>query len=373
MSHAFNKRFPKPATNAAATQSSKYICKNNLSEHDKNTILQDFPKIELSYETAVHNKVQSNYMAAIPQGKKYFAWFTVYNEQNVCLLLEISAHCKQILNISPVYTAFDSSLCFGGFGTIVYGTCIYYKQTQFFSLEDLFYYKGRNVCGDYHINKLYIFKHMLQQDLGQYAFNTQCLIFGLPFIHNDYSILVKTIAELPYKIYSVKCYNLNKTEIFTFRYSDFLNFGNIEALQPSILPYKKQSVNIAHSNNNHINNIHNIHKTASTNSNSNSNNIKLNKMQIFKVTADIQPDVYHLHSTSSEFIAYIPNYNTSVMMNKLFRNIKENANLDALEESDDEEEFENSQVDKFVFLDKTYNMECIYNHKFKKWVPQKVV
>jgi hypothetical protein len=59
-------------------------------------------------------------------------------------------------------------------------------------------------------------------------------------------------------------------------------------------------------------------------------------------------------------------------MNKLFRIIKENANLDALEESDDEEEFEDERVDKFVFLDKSYKMHCIYNFKFKKWVPIKV-
>jgi hypothetical protein len=57
------------------------------------------------------------------------------------------------------------------------------------------------------------------------------------------------------------------------------------------------------------------------------------------------------------------------MMNRLFRNIKENANLDALEESDDEEEFEDDRPDKFVFLDKSYNMVCIWNNKFKKWAP----
>lgn len=59
-------------------------------------------------------------------------------------------------------------------------------------------------------------------------------------------------------------------------------------------------------------------------------------------------------------------------MNNLFRTIKENKNLDLLEESDDEDEFENEKVDKFVFLDKSYNMTCIYNNKFKKWEPVKV-
>ena len=43
------------------------------------------------------------------------------------------------------------------------------------------------------------------------------------------------------------------------------------------------------------------------------------------------------------------------MMNSLFRTIKENDNLDLLEESDDDEEFENIQIDKFVNLEKNEN------------------
>ena len=69
-------------------------------------------------------------------------------------------------------------------------------------------------------------------------------------------------------------------------------------------------------------------------------------------------------------LALIDSYKTSLFMNKLFRKIKENANLDLLEESDDEEEFENVNIDRFVYLDKHYLIECVYNNKFKKWVPQ---
>ena len=71
-------------------------------------------------------------------------------------------------------------------------------------------------------------------------------------------------------------------------------------------------------------------------------------------------------------LAAIPDYKTSIMMNKLFRIIKENNDLDALEESDNEEEFENSNVDKFVHLDKSHKMVCNFNNKFKKWVPIKI-
>jgi hypothetical protein len=102
--------------------------------------------------------------------------------------------------------------------------------------------------------------------------------------------------------------------------------------------------------------------------------------KIFYVKPDIQNDIYYLYkintvncSIISDETAHIPDYKTSVMMNKLFRNIKENINLDSLEESDDEEEFENIQIDKFVDLNKIFKMRCIFNHKFRKWVPVNVV
>jgi len=95
----------------------------------------------------------------------------------------------------------------------------------------------------------------------------------------------------------------------------------------------------------------------------------------FHVIADIQFDIYHLFAYGKNKslvyynVAYIPDYKTSKMMNTLFRIIKENNDLDKLEESDDEDEFENPNIDKFVFLNKSYKMECEFNKKFKKWVP----
>jgi hypothetical protein len=59
-----------------------------------------------------------------------------------------------------------------------------------------------------------------------------------------------------------------------------------------------------------------------------------------------------------------------VLLNKIFRNIKENDNLDALEESDDEDEFENNKEDRFVYLEKECMFNCVFNHKFKKWMPK---
>ena len=89
--------------------------------------------------------------------------------------------------------------------------------------------------------------------------------------------------------------------------------------------------------------------------------------------ADVEPDIYSLYvyNGANEYydVAFISDYKTSVMMNKLFRKIKENDNLDALEESDDETEFEDPREDKYVYLDRAFKMYCEYNQKFKKWVP----
>ena len=97
-----------------------------------------------------------------------------------------------------------------------------------------------------------------------------------------------------------------------------------------------------------------------------------------RFTPSVQNDVYLLNCFHDRNLkhfyefAFIPDYNTSVMMNKLFRIIKENDNLDLLEESDDEDEFQNVDLDKFVHLDKCIPMVCSFNYRFKKWVPIKV-
>ena len=60
-------------------------------------------------------------------------------------------------------------------------------------------------------------------------------------------------------------------------------------------------------------------------------------------------------------------------MNGLFRNIRENKNLDFIEESDDEDDFQNMNDDKYVDMKKTLLIECIFDRKFKKWTPVQVV
>ena len=284
-------------------------------------VLQHFPKFELSYEIITHKKVHgANILLAIPEGNKYFAWFTKYNNNNVCFLLQMN-ETKNIINVQIVNTCFTDKLALG---TIFYGTLFYNstncKNNSYFCIEELYYYVGKSCINLKYIVKLEILREIFKNEICQIALTYKCTIFGLPLISNDLKIILKEIQLLPYKISEIK-----------FRYFDI----------PKIYVYKHGS--------NHNN-------------------------AIFKITPDIEPDIYNLfiYTDGAEVfydIAFIPNYNTSVMMNKLFRKIKENDNLDAIEESDDEEEFQNNREDKYVYLDVSFKMNCEYNYKFKRWVP----
>jgi len=314
-----------------------------LSESTQNEVLKKFPSIELSYEKIVHNKVlQENGMvfSAIPYGKKYFVFVP---DPCSTFLLEIAEN-KQIRSIRK------SSLNLPLSGNAVfYGTLFYFHGKSCFSIEDVHYYENKHVGRMSFLNKLNLFADFFTKYNEK---QNQDIFFRLPVLSTHLQELQERIQSLPYKVHHIDSYG---------------KYG------------KKYVIPIFSS-----------HSTISTIFGSGSTNTSLNtqenmstnnktKERIFHVKADSQNDIYHLYmfneSQKKEIffdIAYIPSYTCSVMMNNIFRKIKENVNLDWLEESDDEEEFESEDPHKFVDLDKSYNMLCVYNHKFKKWVPVRI-
>lgn len=89
---------------------------------------------------------------------------------------------------------------------------------------------------------------------------------------------------------------------------------------------------------------------------------------VFQISADVKSDTYNLIHPSGG-LACIPNIATSVMMNSVFRNVRENKNIDYIEESDEEEDFENVNDEKYVDLRKVALFNCELHPVFKHWVP----
>jgi hypothetical protein len=338
-------------------------------------LIKSFPnELKFSYEKSTHKKVLSDLYVIIPKGKKYFVWFTHHNRKNICLLLEICNRTHNIMNISYRYVSFHDTL---SYGTIFYGTMFRQVQDDIFSVENIYYYKGQDIRGYTYESKLKTIKDIFDNELRyntrfQFHHSQKSVVFGIPVIVTSFDEACKVAEKLPYAVYSIQYRNLNISDA-----AEYYLFGGGGGGNDRI---ERKEIN---NNNNNIK-IDIIekpgNKKVSMNTNTNTNT------RIFYIKPDLQNDIYYLYDTKaftltslegssiiSNNLAHIPDYKTSVLMNKLFRNIKENRNLDALEESDDEEEFENIQIDKFVDLNKVLKMRCNFNYKFQAWVPIHVV
>jgi hypothetical protein len=313
-----------------------------LTQQDKNDILHNFPNIKLSYEKIVHKKVYSfDLLLSIPDGKKCFAWFTSFKNNTVCIVLELdNRNKKEFKHIKIINCCSSRSLCYD---TLLFGTLFYHMNNPFFSIEDILLYKGRDISNHDFVYKLNIISNILKNDIKQISYNNSCVVFGLPLISKNNEDL--DITTVSYKLHSVQYIKNNSR--FTLSIDEFKTSAKEQFKEPIKEPVKEQVKE---------------------------KRVTTKQEKIFICKPDIQNDIYHLYTSENDYVglAAIPDYKTSVMMNKLFRIIKENNDLDALEESDDEEEFENSNVDKFVNLDKSHKMICIFNNKFKKWIPIKI-
>jgi hypothetical protein len=344
---------------------------------ETSTILSKFPTIKLSYEKMVHNKVSisDNYfIMAIPMGQKCFVWYSVDdNNNNVCYLMELNER-REIMRIHKKASCFQKEL---SYGTIFYGT-ISKTNTNDVIMEDVFYYKGDNVSGFKWSEKLRIFKNIFEVETKQIRYNPQMLMIYSPIISKNITDMKCNLETIKYPIYSIQYYSLSKIGIYLKQLYKYFSCVEIDIIQ--------NSKDVANKNNRVLKTEPAIRETHATDTpprehvlNANTNIATLRQRQsiIFLVRPEIEPDIYNLYCTDlngNEMFygtALVPDYKASVMMNSHFRNIKENINLDYLEESDSEEEFENTQIDKFVDLNKSIKMVCLYNKKFNKWVPIK--
>ena len=322
---------------------------------DFNLLKQSFPTIKLSYEIVIHKKVlTSQFIVLIPTGKKCFLWFTHFNNSSCCFIVELNNN-KQVKDIKQVNCCFNSSL---SFGTILYGTLIKFNQSWCFTIEDLFIYKGIDCANKKWHDKLNLQKQLLQSDIKNVNYNSTFLNICLPVITTNINDISNLVNTLPYTVQSIQFKLFNKINTcLVLDYAEFLKCNNNNPPQNS---------NYNNKNNN------------AQNSNCNNKNVNNSQAKFtFCVKAELQNDVYKLYYKNNNKLEYldvagIPSYATSVMMNTLFRKIKENTNLDFLEESDDEDEFQNSSQDKFVDISKGINMLCQFNMKFKKWIPLQI-
>ena len=354
---------------------------NTLTQLQTQSLTARIPPFEISYETIAHKKFFPSYnlALAIPNGKKYYAYFSFYQGKNVCYLMELNRE-KKIVDV----TFQDNHNHDLSLGTLLYGTLIQHETSKLFVLEDAYYYKGISLKNMVFGEKLGYIEQFMETVTAKKNGQTHqvaklptelvvggskppdLMIFVLPRMWginhsnpDEPSVLEEYEQHKPKIQYAVHHIQLRKL----MEISPFIN------ISLNHLPNQRRD---------------NKESTIPSKIQENTFTIHFGKPQyryptVFQVSADIQFDIYHLFACGKNKapvyygITYISNIKTSFMMNKLFRNIRENINIDYIEESDDEDDFENIAEDKYVDLNKTVKMECVFHQKFKKWVPVRVI
>ena len=348
-------------------------------ENTKKQFESRFPIKELSYERILHNKVQSDVCVLIPRGKKQFLWFTYMDVRNVCLIVDYKRNYNgsiTIHNMTQCVCVFDESLSMGN-GTIINGVLTTRQKTPFFTCEEILYYKGSCILHKQQEVKLAKMADLFHKNIKQDILTPKSIVVCSPFVTSNVEDAIEKIKTLDYPIFAIQFRRWkHKTPMGYYRINDDIlnnkqSSNHEQSHRNKPAAPRPNNKNISHTN-------QHVHQP---------------REMIFYVKADIQDDTYYHYPEKIEQqddnnkdnqkneqenkqekeVLYIPDFKTSVMMNKLFRTIKENDNLDYLEESDDEEEFENISSDKYVDTNKVVKIKCVYYSKFKKWKPIEVV
>lgn len=349
-------------------------------------LLKRFPVFEHYYETVSHvslsfqprqneNEIASsqkrfsvkcNSIAlAIPIGRKYFLWFS-YREnssEKECYLLGLNKD-KQICSVEPRVIGKGKFPQNYSLGTIVYGT-MYESSSelsapQLFVAEDIYMYCGvplHNLCFG---NRLGFLRDFVRE----------CPEYALPLMwfvndgaHLNCAIPVELAKQIAYTPHHIQ-------------------YREIDRVAPYInVPIPKRGVTQVPSV---ITSSAEVAQKMTATIQKPIPRFDYAKPvyrypAVFNVKADPQLDLYHLYAFSGGIeggvycgLAGVQSYKTSVFMNRLFRRIRENENLDLAEESEEEEDFENMDANKFVYLDRTIPIECIFNMKHRKWIPTRL-
>jgi len=280
--------------------------------------LERFPDVELSYDKTLDKKVRADAFSVIPEGDASILWITYVDAKRVALLMKLGKD-GEITSAIPMVLSFHDDLSLGT-GTLLHGITFKCSDMTNFACTDILLHAGLNVHRFKMIEKFELICRILETQIDSRVQLRGGLSVGIPPTTASFMDAVDIARSLPYRVTHIRSLLMRSSRAL------------------GLTPYTASSKTLA----------------------------------VLIVKPAIQPDIYNLYTSDGRkhrHHAAVQDYETSVLLNQSFRTIKENANLDALEESDDEEEFEDVRADKYVDLKKSVAYICEYVPRFGKWQP----
>ena len=268
---------------------------------------------DMLYDRVLHEEKTGDMYMLVPRGKKCCLWFTYHREQPACFIVEIDRRSNPV-DFIQVACAFDRSLAYD---TVLSGVLIDTRGKLVFCTLFIQIWKGQRLTR--HVSKqLSMMCRLTTTGVENHP--------ALPLL----SIAVPTMCEDKSKLNA--CRLASKVPIFGIRVADTKQDLFLGVYRPG----EMERPNC-----------------------------------VLLVKPEVEEDTYSLWSGDKVGYALVPDYKTSVRMNKIFRNIKENDDLDALEMSDDEDEFEDVAEDRFLKHKDGLAMEM--ENRGGSWYPLQVV
>jgi len=318
-----------------------------LEQDEIQALLSRLPKIEPSYERA-DTAAPANYdfRVSISIGKKYYVWIQYDESGDAVFFMELNKE-KKVSIVNHFSLGEGCTMLPFSKGTAMYGTMCEHTASgrNVFLIEDVYYYCGLNVAKETFVRKLPRMAQIVEKMGSVFP-----IWMRLPHITD---ISRSGVCQKPgYIEHHAQFRSGDKLAPFVNLVKD--QAGLLETVMP-IMPVCERPLMCDYSR------------------------PQFKEPTVFWVKPAVQFDIYNLfcenktHKRTYCGVAGIQTYKTSVLLNTVFRKIRANQNLDAIEESDDDEDFEDVRESKWVIdMEKEVKMVCEFNAKVRKWIPVKL-
>ena len=283
---------------------------------DMERVLCSAPNVERCYER-LHRKVQPDCYMLAAKGQPGLLWFTLVGGRETCFLGSWGRGRGRGCNWRPIWASYSSRLCAG---TLIRGTVVACSANRVFACEDLLRYRGKDVGRATLTDKMPLLATLFRVDFARTQPPPPFIITKLPVWAASRAEADALVPTLPYSLYRVRAFSS-----LTRGLQEIQDAGQPSAIRQLVLDVRARQVN----------------------------------------------DVYDLVCADGGVVgtAAVPSYARSVALNRIFRNVRENENLDLLEESEDEEIFQSVGPGRYVDLQKCVRMVCTRVPRYPRLEP----
>ena len=372
------------------------------------TLLQRFPEFELSYEVHPHKTVfkhnanPSNnrrdekregdkVRVAMPYGRRFYLWFTVdptgegLNAVYKLPFVSRQERPKECYRADIMSETKSEEPLHLYFGTVVTAFCVQPGRNSKYVMTDVHWFRGVCVSG------------LSQRDKWACAAADICphfpnlmmpVISGIPGCVTSPALApaynVHHVQERPWFVKGpfVRCdqrsLQITSTPVGKSPETSLQNGAATVADKPAdkLIEVSQKPLPKGSAMSEHKSEHKSQHKSKQESQHKSQHKSQQTSVKTFVIKADPAYDLYKLFARDPaggalHFVEYacIVDKKTSVWLNSVFRRFAENARLDAAEESDDEEEFEDVRENKYTDLEKEMEVECHFVKRLQRWVP----